>query len=37
MGNEISGVAGKKKAKHRMSRAYAKGEGEKREDLAAGD
>jgi hypothetical protein len=37
MGNKSSGEAGKRKAKYRMGRAYAKGEGGKREDLAGGD
>jgi hypothetical protein len=37
MGNEISGDAGKRKAKYRMGKANAKGEVEKREDIAGGD
>jgi len=37
MGNKISEDAGKRKAKCRMGRAYAKGEEGKRDDLAGGD
>ena len=37
MGDEISGDAGKRKAKYRMGRANAKGEKRKREDFAGGD
>lgn len=33
MGNEISGDAGKRKAKYRMGRAYMKGEEEKGKNL----
>jgi hypothetical protein len=37
MGNKSSGDAGKRKAKYRMGRAYAKGEEGKREDFTGDD